>query len=101
MLIINDYYLGTTIRLSGAFSDPASAPVDPSSVTVKVLAPDGSVTTFVYGVDSALIKDDVGLYHLDYLADQAGEYCHRWEGTGAATVVTQAQFNVVEGCAFP
>lgn len=98
MLILNEYYLGATIRLQGAFSDLTSTPADPTGVSLLIKAPDGTITTLVYLTDSSLVRDDVGIYHVDFTANQDGCYCYRWEGSGAVSAVDERKFTVLPGC---
>lgn len=81
MAAINTHDIGDVVRLTGTFKTPAGTPVDPGGVRVKVKDPIGTATTYVYGVDAAVIKDSTGNYHLDVDADKEGIWFYRWEGT--------------------
>lgn len=72
-------YPGTSVQLQGQFLDVSSLPFDPASVRAKVKLPSGAVSSYTYGVDAALVKDNVGVYHLDILVTTPGTYFYRFE----------------------
>jgi hypothetical protein len=52
---------------------PSVADADPDDVSVKVRAPDGTETVWVYGTDPEVVRDNVGDYHFD---SPALDYAH-------------------------
>ena len=52
---MNSYDVGDVVRCWGAFANSAGTAVDPTAVLCKVRKPDGTITTFTYGVDAALV----------------------------------------------
>lgn len=72
--------------------DDGSA-ANPTTATFSTLAPDGTATDHVYGVDSNVIRDSTGNYHYHLTVDQAGDWHWKWRGSSAAPGVT----NVEEG----
>ena len=77
------YDLGDLVRSSVTFTiESSGVPDDPDTVSVSYIDPSGNVTTKVFGVDSEVIKDDIGDYHIDIDADEADTWYHRWFGTG-------------------
>lgn len=88
---------GDLARFSVTFTDAAGAPTDPTTVTLRLLHPDGSTAiTYVYGTDAALIRDDVGAYHADYLLDTVGYWVWRWEGTGLVQAAVEGRIVTAE-----
>ena len=83
-MAINTYEIGDVVRCSVAFTDSASAALDPDVVTFKVLTPAATTTTYVYGTDAELVKDSTGNYHVDVDATANGAYIYRFEGTTSA-----------------
>ena len=69
-------------------------PTDPTTVKCVIKAPDGTVTTYVYGTDVELVKDGAGVYHLDVVANQNKRWHYRYEGTGTCTAVEEGSFQV-------
>jgi hypothetical protein len=104
------YPFGSTVRFTCTFTDPTrtDAPVDPSTgntlvdpttVTAKLKKPDGSITTKVYGTDVEVVRDDVGIYHMDVAGDASGSWVIGWIGTGALPAQRELAFKV-EATAF-
>lgn len=88
---------GDLARFSVSFTDAAGTPTDPTTVTIRLLHPDGATeTTYAYGTDAALVRDDVGAYHADYLIDAVGYWGWRWEGTGAVQAAVEGRLLVPE-----
>lgn len=87
------YDTGDLVRVSAAFKDSTNAAIDPTVVRFKFKRPDtGVVTTYVYGVDGALVKDSAGNYHVDISADAAGEWPYRFESTGTGQAAQEGSF---------
>lgn len=99
---------GSLIRLTAAFTDPLTvdpvtleeAPIDPTTITVKIKKPDATVVTKVYGTDIDVILDSVGHYHIDIDADAAGPWVFGWFGTGTGQAANEHGFKVLP-TAFP
>jgi uncharacterized protein YfaS (alpha-2-macroglobulin family) len=98
MPTINTYLIGAVVKLTGTFTDLDGDAIDPDTVTLRIKEPDGTITVYVYSTDLELVRDGVGEYHVDWAADQAGEYCFRFEGTGVAQAVNEKQFEIDAGC---
>ena len=90
------YDVGKAIRLSAVWYDEDAAPVDPTTVTLKVKSLVPATTTYVFGTDAEVIKDRVGHYHADLTITGSGDgyWWFRWEGTGAAVGADEAKFFV-------
>src|SRR6266540_5929205 len=77
--------IGDRKPLTATFTNAAGTATDPTTTTFKIQKPDGTVTIYVYGVDTQLVRDSVGNFHVDYTFDTAGLWHYRFEGTGAVT----------------
>jgi hypothetical protein len=89
---MNTYMLGTTVRLSVAFTVNATAS-DPTTPSAQVRAPNGTVTTL------ALTHDGAGAYHADTTPTVAGLHTWRALGVGfagfaSASAASEAQFYI-------
>ncbi|MEK6860967.1 MAG: hypothetical protein AABY07_03255 [Nanoarchaeota archaeon] len=73
---------GDTIRLSGNFK-VGTTNTDPTGVKFQIKNPSGTITTYIFGTDSQLVKDSVGNYHVDFLVNVSGDWNYSFEGTGA------------------
>lgn len=92
-MTINYYKQGQKVRGSCTFTVDDVA-TDPTTVTAKVMDPSGNVSTYVYGVDAELGKTSTGVYYVDVVTDEEGEWRFRFEGTGTCTAVEESSFGV-------
>jgi hypothetical protein len=96
----NTYDYGSLVRVSCTFTDPNStptpnAPIDPDTVSLTVLKPDGTTkTTYTYPAD--ITKDSVGNYHYDISIDQSGPWTYRWWSTGNGQASKEREFEITE-----
>src|SRR5512146_976275 len=89
------YDKGDGCRISVAFTGAdAVTLLDPNTVVLKIKAPSGTVTTYTYGVDAALVKDSVGNYHFDLELTAKGLWWYRWVGSGAVPIVEEGSIPV-------
>jgi hypothetical protein len=87
---VNIYPNGQGVVLSNTFKNTAGALTDPTTVTLTVRRPDGTVDT------PTAVKDSTGTYHADYTSTtQAGAYVWRWSGTGALIADSEGTFMVL------
>lgn len=90
------YVLGQSVKLSGAFTDDDGAAANPTTVTCRVKAPDGTVTIYTSATTPAVVNTATGTYDLVISVDQPGYWTYRWEGdTGAVTPRDEDQFHVM------
>ena len=83
------------VRVGSAFRDQITgALADPTTVTFRTIAPDGTRTALVYGVDAAVVRDALGEYRCDVELDADGRWRFRWEGTGALVTADEAELVV-------
>jgi hypothetical protein len=95
MLVAGRIYQGTTLRVPVAYSDSNGVDVDPTTVTFKLMAPDRTTTTYVYGTDAQVVKESVGDYYVDVVPTQAGRWWYQWLSTGTGTATaTEGNFVV-------
>ena len=83
--------VGDKCRVTCTFKNLAGADTDPTAITFKMLEPDGTVTTYVYGVDAELVKSATGIYYVDWTSDQAGRHLYRFIGTGTVEQTVQGE----------
>lgn len=91
--------VGDTVRSWGVFkaathSVSAGVPsatyalTDPTTVSLLVVEPDGTRTTYTYAGGGAT-KHSTGVFYRDIALTLPGEYLLRWVGTGAAAATTE------------
>jgi len=73
------------------FKNAAGALTDPTTVTLEVKKPNGTVTTYTYAA-AQIIKDSVGRYSYQLTVDAAGVWSYRWIGTGTVVAAEQDVF---------
>ena len=81
----DQYSLDVELLYHGVRFDPST------SVNIVLTLPDASTVTYVYGVDSEITKDAIGLYSVDFVIPSAstsvGVWSYEWTGTDSAVVV--------------
>lgn len=79
------YGTGEIVRARVTYTDPDTGLVtDPIAVSVVVRQPNGTKTTYVYGVDPELTKVSIGLYQILITLSEDGTYKWKWTGTAAS-----------------
>lgn len=87
--------VGDQVRLTATFTDTASAPSDPSEVTLRHRDPAGNVAAEIYnGGAGNVVRDGAGAYHLDLDIDEAGRWYWRAEGTVTPRAAGERSFEV-------
>lgn len=91
---MNQYMLGTTVRLSLTFTENGAGN-NPTTSSLEVRAPDGTTT------NPALSSDGAGVYHSDYTPTQAGVHYYYATGTGftglpSAAVAQESSFFITD-----
>jgi hypothetical protein len=71
---------------------------DPNGVyTFQMLDPQGRRTEYIYLQNDELVRDDLGVYHVDWLIATHGEYRYRFvAGDGAAEGANEGIFKVTK-----
>lgn len=96
MITPGKYYPGTTMSLTAAFTNSNGQASDPSTVVFKTYSPCGKISIYTYGTDANVSKSSTGNYAASFVADHAGRWRTRWEGTDAIgnVIVIEDSFNV-------
>ena len=90
---IFSYNIGDLLRLKATFTSITGTNVDPTSITLKVKNPAGSVTTYTY--PTHITKDSTGVYYYNYAVAASGTHYYNWAGTGAFQAADENSFTVV------
>jgi hypothetical protein len=94
------YLIGNASRVQTRFRNAITgAPVDPTTLTLKIKDPALVETTYVYGVGPQIIKESVGVYYYDLPLIATGTWRYRWEGTGTNMAASEGSL-VVNASAF-
>lgn len=82
-LTTNRYMIGQLVRSSNEFRTvPGGALIDPTAVFFRARKQNGTVIAYTYPTDVQLVRDGVGLYHVDLSTDNPGIWKVRWYSTG-------------------
>lgn len=87
-------HIGDIVRVVGLLTTAAGAPVDPTTLVVEITSPSGSVETFTLGTDVFPERDDVGVYHVDVVPSEDGDYEYKFTSTGTGQAVDRGAFRV-------
>lgn len=91
------YQIGSGATLACTFTNQAGAVADPGVVTFTLRQPDGTVTTYTYGIDSELTRTGVGIFTVDLVFTQSGRHRYRFAGSssnasvGPGTLIVDTQ----------
>ena len=88
---MNCYDYGTAVMMTAAFSDGSGNPLDPGTVTLRVLDPNGGEQVFTTG---QLSRTAPGAYQYTIVPMVAGAWFYRFEGSGQCTATADSVFNV-------
>lgn len=78
--------------LTVTFTDENDVATDPGVVRFKMREPDGTVTNYLYGTDSQVVKDSTGVYHVVWSFDQYGRHFVKWNGSGTLDASVDDEF---------
>lgn len=84
---MTSYDKGDLVRLTVAFTDLGGTAADPTTVTLSVRDPAGTITTYTYA-GAQVIKEATGAFYYDLALSTVGVYTYRWTGTGAVQAAT-------------
>lgn len=86
--------VGTLIPLPVPLTDLDGTLTDPTTLVflVERSSPAGAIQTYTFGVDAAVVRDGVGLYHLEYLVESSGTYIWRAVATGTVQRAVEGSF---------
>jgi hypothetical protein len=96
MAMATAYDIGDVVELEATFTNTSGGGVDPTAVKLTVRQPDGTETTYTYGVDSGVTSPSAGLYRFSLSLTAAGRWYYRWQGIGLAAAAEFTEFRVRE-----
>lgn len=91
------YDVGDRVKLSVAIRDLESVEtplIDPDVLVFAMLEPEGSLTTYTYGVDAQVVKDGTGLYHVKWDTVAPGLHWSRFQASGNVGAAEELGFRV-------
>jgi len=89
------YSRDTQVDLTGTFRDVDNALADPTEVTLQVLDPSGTLTTYTYGA-AEITRDSLGVFSKPITLNASGTWYYRFKGTGALIVANWKRIDVID-----
>lgn len=89
---VTSYNQGDLIRIQATFKDLNGNLVDPTTVTLKVKVPAGTVSTYSY--PGTVVRSSLGVFYYDLAVSAAGTHHYNWSGTGAYQAADEDSFEV-------
>lgn len=83
---MNEYELGTSVKLAVTFKDTSGNSYDPTSVTLVVEEPSGALTSV-----TSITNDAVGSYYAYFLTDEVGDHTYTFTGSTPAINAVDVQ----------
>lgn len=85
--------VGSAVSLVTATTDAGGAAVDPLTVTLRILLPDGTEAGPFTWDAGQVVREALGRFSYRYVTAQAGQHISRWE-TSVPTAVDEEPFDV-------
>lgn len=91
------YELGSLVRIGPeSFYNILGALADPSTVSLSIKKPDGTIAgPFTYA-GAQVVKESTGVYHYDYNPTTVGQYLVKWTSTGTGQAAHVTEFDVID-----
>ena len=83
------------VELKGTFRDSAEALTDPTEVTLYVLNPAGTLSTYTYGA-AEVTRASLGIFTKAVTLDASGVWYYRFKGTGVLKVADWKRIDVID-----
>jgi hypothetical protein len=87
------YHVGDELRATATFKNLALVLTDPTTVTISIEEPDGTLTPYTY--PATVDKLSTGVFYKDFIPDAPGRWKARAIGTGAVAQVDREEFIVL------
>lgn len=98
--VTDAYELGQLVRIGPeTFTDFTGNPVDPTTVSVSIKKPDGTIDGPFTLAATQVVREALGVFHYDYTPATTGHYLYRWVTTGTATTAAVGNFDVQDSFA--
>jgi hypothetical protein len=86
--------VGDRRKLSCTVRDENGTAADPTGMRFIIVDPEGVKTTLVHGTNADLVRDSVGVFHVNWDCLKPGLHLYRFEATGNVQVAEESQFRV-------
>lgn len=79
--------VGDARTLRATFTS-SGVPVDPTTITVKIMAPSGTISTYTFA-GGDITKVQTGVYDYVLSITSSGKWKYKWFGTGTAQAASE------------
>lgn len=83
------------VELKGTFRDDEEALADPTTVTLYVLDPAGTLSTYTYA-EAQITRDSLGVFLKNIVLNASGAWYYRFKGTGAVATAGWERISVID-----
>jgi len=90
----NTYKKRGQIRCSASFADADGDALDPDTVVFVYRPPGETRTELSYGADGEVVRESVGIYHVDLDVDVNGDWVYGFYATGTGRSGNETSFHV-------
>jgi hypothetical protein len=91
-------YVNDTRRIEEFYETVDGEVISPTSIVFKIISPRAAITTYTYGTNAQIVREDAGVYYVDWKFTEAGRWRFRWESsnlTGSADYTSAREGSVV------
>ena len=94
MLAPGNIYAGSDVDIPLHVDTAAGVDTDPSTIVATTKKPDGTLSTYTYGTDTEITRQNEGDYTLRINANMPGRWRYRFVLTGTSNLAYEGSFNV-------
>lgn len=91
-----EYYPTTRARVEVEIRNFSNVYTDPTQLVFTIEEPDGTHTSYTWGIDSEIVRSSAGRFYIDWDADQVGQHKYIWQANGAIQAAIGGSFNIKE-----
>jgi hypothetical protein len=85
--------VGDLRHLAVLFTDINGTAADPTTITFRLVRPDGTVVSYAFvDVPATIFKTGTGAYYVEYAIAVPGRHVYRWTGAGTIETAEQGEF---------
>ena len=86
---------GDSRRLSITITNILGVVGDPTTLVFAMNTPDGTVTTYTWQTDAALVKEGAGIFHVDWPVNLVGTHRYSFVSSGVNAAYSDSTFIAV------
>jgi len=92
------YQIGDKVRITVTCKNVTRVISDPDTLRFRFRKPDGTETVWTFGVDAQVVREAVGVFHVDLPLTMASvltkEWRYRWEAEGTFSAAYEKPLQV-------